>query len=419
MRKGILCSIVVLLTTASMALAQAPVVQYDPVDAGTGNQSWFGGEYLLWWLKKSPEPVPLLVAIPPTVPMLTGPATSALFQPGTQVVLGGSAIPSEAQSGARFTVGSWLDADRVFGVEGNYLFLTRRTTSQTITSPGPPNGPNLTTPFLSIAAPPNLPAGVFESQDTIAFKGSTGTATLSSTSSLQGAEMNGLINLAAADRLQLALLGGFRWFNLHESLDRGSSQVRDTDLVKFPPLGEFVTTLDQFDTRNDFYGGQLGARLAYEGTRFSISATAKVALGDVHEAVNIKGESILNVAGLNGPLKEMMLVPVMTVPGGVFAQPTNIGHYSRNRFAVAPEATFRVGYNLTEWAQLFVGYDFLYIDHVARPGDQIDRGINQTQLLALTGLPAPGLVGPARPAFVFQDSSFWAQGISFGLAFRF
>jgi Putative beta barrel porin-7 (BBP7) len=419
MRKGILWSSVVLLTTASMALAQEPVVQYDYVDAGTGNQFWFGGEYLLWWLNKSPEPVPLLVAVPPADLKLTGPATSALNQPGTQVVLGGSAFPTEAQSGARFTIGSWLDADRVFGVEGNYLFLDRRTTSQTVTSPGPPYGPSLTTPFLSISAPPKLSAGVFESQDTIAFMGSTGTATLSSTSSLQGAELNGLINLAGADQLQLALLGGFRWVNLHESLDRGSSQVRDTDLVKFPPLGEFVTTLDQFDTRNDFYGGQVGARLSYEGARFSVSATAKVALGDVNEVVNIKGESILNVTGLNGPAAGMKLVPVTTLPGGVFAQPTNIGHYSRNRFAVAPEATFRLGYNLTEWAQLFVGYDFLYIDHVARPGDQIDRGINQTQLLALTGLPAPALVGPARPAFAFQDSSFWAQGISFGLAFRF
>ena len=51
-----------------------------------------------------------------------------------------------------------------------------------------------------------------------------------------------------------------------------------------------------------------------------------------------------------------------------------------------------------------------------RPGTAIDRTINFSQSPVFsTGT----LVGPARPAFTFKDSDFWAQGINFGLEFRY
>jgi hypothetical protein len=76
-----------------------------------------------------------------------------------------------------------------------------------------------------------------------------------------------------------------------------------------------------------------------------------------------------------------------------------------------------VGYQLTEHLRAFVGYSFLYWTHVARPGDQIDRAVNPTQLPLSTT--APQLTGPARPAPVLRDTDFWAQGISFGVEFRY
>ena len=53
------------------------------------------------------------------------------------------------------------------------------------------------------------------------------------------------------------------------------------------------------------------------------------------------------------------LAAPQTFLGGVFAQPSNIGHHQRDRFAVVPEAALKVGYRLTSWASLFVGYTFL------------------------------------------------------------
>jgi hypothetical protein len=61
-----------------------------------------------------------------------------------------------------------------------------------------------------------------------------------------------------------------------------------------------------------------------------------------------------------------------------------------------------------------VGYNFLYWSNVIRPGNQVDRVINPNLLP-----PANGLGGPNRPTFEFHGSDFWAQGVSFGLEFRY
>ena len=50
---------------------------------------------------------------------------------------------------------------------------------------------------------------------------------------------------------------------------------------------------------------------------------------------------------------------------------------------------------------------------VARPGDQIDRNINTSQL------PPGDLSGIASPEMSFVTSDFWAQCLSFGLDYRF
>jgi hypothetical protein len=59
------------------------------------------------------------------------------------------------------------------------------------------------------------------------------------------------------------------------------------------------------------------------------------------------------------------------------------------------------------------------VNKVARPGNQIDRVINPTGRPAITGEPPAPLTGPARPAFKFNNSDFWAQGLNVGLSFSF
>jgi len=100
--------------------------------------------------------------------------------------------------------------------------------------------------------------------------------------------------------------------------------------------------------------------------------------------------------------------------GGLFAQPTNIGEYTRNVFAVVPEGDLQLGYQVTSRWRATVGYTFFYMSDVARPGDQVDRTINPSFLAS-----PPTLASPARPVFEFKGSDYWAQGLDFGLEFRF
>jgi hypothetical protein len=101
--------------------------------------------------------------------------------------------------------------------------------------------------------------------------------------------------------------------------------------------------------------------------------------------------------------------------GGLLTQPTNIGERDRNVFSVVPEIGVNVGYQVTDGLRVFAGYSFMYWTNVVRPGDQVDRVVNVTQL---PGSPVP-FSGPARPAFSWNDTDFWAQGFNLGLEMRY
>lgn len=85
---------------------------------------------------------------------------------------------------------------------------------------------------------------------------------------------------------------------------------------------------------------------------------------------------------------------------------------------MVPEATLNLGANVTRNLTAFVGYNFLYANHVLRPGNQIDRQVNPDQVPGFGGTTGV-FAGPARPQPLLNDSDFWAQGINFGLLLRY
>jgi hypothetical protein len=134
----------------------------------------------------------------------------------------------------------------------------------------------------------------------------------------------------------------------------------------------------------------------------------------VREQALINGTTLTNL--ITGPG-----TPPLTYAGGIFAQPSNIGSYSRDRFAVLPQVDANIGYQVFNWARVFVGYSILYLNHVERPGNAIDRNLNPTQIPFNNDPAGPALTptGPTAPTFIFRDSTFWAQGINFGLELRY
>ncbi len=352
---------------------------------------WASAEYLLWWVKNEPLPTPLLTTGNPA-----GINPGALNDPETRTLLGGGSQGFGAFSGFRAVIGGWLDACQTFGLEGTFFFLGQNSAGSSVTS-NTAGVPPLYIPYVNpLVAPPAQAAFPLN------LPGAQTTVSESTSSRLWGLELRGLYNIYRNGSVHAEALAGFRYLNLHEGLDF-------TPTITVPNFAGFSATgslNDSFSTSNQFYGAEIGARAGVRYGRFTADVFGTLSLGGTHEVVSIAGSktsstTIPGFGSFGGSL-----------PGGFFAEPSNIGQQSKNVFAVAPEVGLQLGYQFTQHLRGFVGYNFLYISNVVRPGNQLDSTVNLTQF---GGTPP---VGPARPAPLFNQSDFWAQGLTFGLEFR-
>ena len=69
---------------------------------------------------------------------------------------------------------------------------------------------------------------------------------------------------------------------------------------------------------------------------------------------------------------------VTSARGGLLALSSNIGTFHKNSFSVVPEVDATLSYHINEHWRLFAGYDLLYWTNVVRPGQQIDRTLDET-----------------------------------------
>jgi hypothetical protein len=361
-----------------------------------GSRFWASSEFLLWWTKGVPVNTPLITrGLNPF-----GPDSGELGAANTAVLLGGQSYDSSTRYGGRFTIGGWLNADHTLGLEGNYLFIAPRSIVHSVSSNGSANSPTLAFPFFD-------PTTGMESSVAFAVPGLfSGSSFLRLTNRLQSGELNLLGELVRTNNLNLTGLVGFRYVNFTESLD---FQQGNVGIPGGGADGQIFTAFDTFRTTNNFYGGQLGLRGSYRLGNFSFEGTGKIALGSMNQAVTING--VTSAVFPDG-------FTLANVTGGTFAQGTNIGNHTRSVFCAVPEGDVKIGYNITHALQCYVGYSFLYLSDVARPGTAIDHRINTTQA-PFQGGAAGALVGPPLPAFSFHRSDFWAQGINFGLQFSF
>lgn len=376
--------------------------------------AWVRAELLLWWVNRDQAP-PLVT---------TGPATGALFpngtprggsfaDPGTVILAGGDGLGDTFRQGGRFSAGVWFDCAQTCGIDGNFFFLGRRGTTEAFTSnefpllarpifaPNVDTGFGLPGPFRELVAFPGLLAGA------VGFN---------TTSELWGAEINGRKRLCGGCGWTLDAFAGFRYLDLDEDL-RVAENILTLVTVVAPqapagsmlvPAGTNNLVSDDFAARNHFYGGQVGLDFAYHCTdRFSLTARPVVALGVNAETLDIAGAQLtVPPAG----------APVATTAGGLLATATNIGHYTHSAFSVVPQVTLTAGYQVTSWFRAFAGYDFLFWSNVIRPGQQIDPVVDVSLVPPLPNTFAPD--GQNRPAVLFQQSSFWAQGVNFGIELR-
>jgi hypothetical protein len=346
---------------------------------------WIGVEGLVWWTKNQPLPIPIVT----TGPASQGSNAGSLGAPGTASLNG--SLNYGAEGGVRFFTGVWFNTDHTIGIDGSLFDLGRQSAAFGVrdrsgTGATVINEPVAGAPFGTLVSAPGI---------------DTGSVIVGATSRFGGGDVNLLYNLYRSGGWTINLLGGYRYLELDESLTIGAdSTVFTTNtftdnlgntLVTAPP-GSTISAFDEFRTRNQFNAGQIGAEFQYLLGRLSLNGAVKLAFGGTHEVVTIDGTT--NVSPVNG-------TPVL-LSGGNYAT-LQIGRYTRDRFAVAPEVILNVGYQLRPWLRAQIGYDFLYLSNVARPGNQIDNTYD----------------GGAHPGVPLTGSSFWAQGLNIGLQFSF
>lgn len=365
---------------------------------------WGSAEYIVWWMRDGRLNEPLI-----TVGSAAG--LGVIGAPGTSIV-GNTDLDYKAASGGRFTLGGWLDpCTQSIGLEGSGFFLERRPAGFGAQSSAT-GTPVIARPFVN---------AISGTEDAFLVSGPGqffGGVSVGSSSRFYGWDGNFVFPWFTDGELKLDLLVGVRNLYLSEDLN-----IQQHSILLPGGAGGFVGNpvippaqydiIDRFQTRNEYWGGQIGARGEYRSGRFFANATGKLAFGAMHEVLSIDGVTRLS----NAPAVPATNFAPVGAQGGLLALASNIGKTARDNFALVPELNLNVGVNLNNTFSLFCGYTFLYISEIARPGDQINRTVNPTTVPASQAFGVP--VGPAAPTLRFDGSEFWAQGLNFGLAVRY
>lgn len=366
------------------------------------DRSFVQAEYLLWWVK------------PGSIPALATTSTAGRFgflgAPDTRTLLGPGRFGQSSRNGFRVRAGHWFGDDCAtprFGIDGSYFFLGSR--ADTFAA-GSNQFPVLTRPFFAPnAGPANPPAGFMalpgEFGEQVAFPGlSTGTLVVMQESRLWGADVNLRKAVCRSCDTRKEWFAGYRYLNLNESL----TMTESLTAVGAPndPPGTRIQVADSFVTRTQFHGAQAGWTSGRTVGSWDFDVRASVALGVSHQEVDINGGQVRTRPGQASE----------AFRGGLLATGPNLGSFQQNEFAVVPEAIINAGYRVSPGLRAYVGYTFLYWSSVARPGEQIDRVVDITAVPNFDTGAVPS--GQARPRPTFAGSGFWAQGIQFGLDYR-
>jgi len=358
-----------------------------------------------------------------------------LGRPTTAALLGADRnISYDAANGFRAWAGMAWDESGTYGGEVSGFWLAKRSTSTQF--PGNSAGlPVLAVPFFDVNAGN-------QGSYIVSFPGiNSGSIRIDTSTRAVSGEADMVFNLYPAGEQPggLTFLAGVRFFQLKESFAETTSSttfgVPPGGVVPpgtLPPpafgatffpgaggvfAGTFfgpalapyqVVTADYVQTRNDFFGGNVGFRGDIGYGNWFVNLTGKVAAGYMRQRVDLIGYSTLTTStGL-----------ASTQPGGFFNIAQDLGRHHKDRFAVLPEGGVSVGYQLLSWLRVSAGYTYLWTNTVIRPTNSLTPFVN------------PGLV-PVSPLFngsapssfvprnVVNESDYHLHGFTAGLQISF
>jgi hypothetical protein len=348
---------------------------------------WGRAEYLLWWTRGMKTPPLATTSTSPNTPR---PQAGVVGFPDTEVLFGDSPLMESSQSGARFMLGSWLDNDQTLGLEVTYLYVGEGS-DRFHGSAG--DFPILARPFRD-AQTSNQASQLINYPGFV--QGELDIEALTQFQSLEALVRHPAHRSATS---QIDYLIGYRYARLEDQLNFHSNSTA----LSGPTQGAQIDLSDRFGSHNRFHGVELG--LAYVGRPtplWEAEMVAKVALGRTLSQFDIQGESTTTTAG-----------GTATSAAGLLAQPSNSGVFDSSRFGAMAEFGVNLRRDLPGGFQATVGYTFIHWGSVLRAHDQIDPAVNQAQV------PTANPPGELRPMAPSNKSSYWAQGLNFGLSYDF
>jgi hypothetical protein len=388
-----------------------PQVPFHGFSTPEAPHFWFGADYLLWVSKSQPLRYPLVTTS-------NAASQGRLNNPTTTTLFTDSDISYNFSNGFRVNGGFFWDVDRRTGFELGGFLLQEKTKSFFVNSDSI-GVPVIARPFFDVTTrtqssiPIALPGQ---------FSGQLGIETSTQTYSIEG---NYLLNLYRSCPgglwgVNLNFLAGLRYIQLEEILVVQSQSVLLPGAAlpaafsvlpgQFGGLGNAsFSIVDNFRALNQFYGGQLGLQSEFRKGRWSLSGNYKVALGNMHSRVDVEGVTSATRGRLNPTTGSLR--------GGVLANAQNIGREHNDRFAVVPELNLVAGYNLTSHLTFTMGYNFLYLTNVIRPGEIAESRLNPGVIPAS---PSFGNAAGVLPRFNnLRETDFFVQGVSFGFLVRY
>ena len=328
---------------------------------------WASVDYLYTWQGKSFCPSLVTTCPNGEIPRLNNPTTEVLF--------GGEKEKFSNTSGVRADLGWWVFSCLGGGVSG--LFLGPAKCSYSINNTDPDNNIIIGRPYFDVDT--NQPA---------ALQISNGEVKIFDKNNIWDVDCYARYKMINGCCFNFDLIGGFRYMELSDNLKiYNSDQATGT------------TFTDHFDTKNQLYSCVLGGIFSLVDRCFRIQVDAKVGFGNTLQKADIYGQR--SVSGVGGSR--------IYSDYGFLTLPSNIGNYSRHKFAFVPEVDAQLMIKVFSCAWIKAGYQYMYWSDVELAGGAINLNISP--------IAAAPPQNSQDPTFSFKDASFSTNSLSVGIYF--
>jgi len=361
----------------------------EPVEGHADGQVWLNADYVMAWFGGDKLPALITTSPPGTPKAMAGIPGFAT----TRILFGNDTVNDDLRSGFRLGGGWWFTPERTLGIEAGFMLLECQSSGFSATSNG---STTLARPFFNVstgAADAALVAAPGSSAGSVAARDRSG--------EFYEAHVDLTENVFDCGWARLDSLLGYRFYRYDDGLSIAQVTTNSPNFA----AGTVFRRGDDFATQNEFHGGDLGFRTHFAWETLSLDVLTKIAVGMVDRTVKISGGQVIAVPGA-APLVQS---------GGLLALASNIGNDHTDDWTILPELGANLGWQVTPNVRVRVGYTVMWLDRIARAGDQIDLDVNPT-LFPNSRTPVSG---PLRPAFVLIRNDTWLQSLNIGVEVSF